>query len=376
MNAHPHFHPATIAPTLLRGAVARLRGGVARRLLGAVALLVVLGGIAGVALLAQGSGPSQTAFAHAPSGQYAVVARSLGAATAVEVVGATADDAAMEIALVPHLAGFNVRGTVSPDGRAVALIVPNSGIPTQPLASLITLDLETGRLRVLAEELDPLQDALWTPDSQALVVTNAVQGAVAVARVGLDGGVTALETHAGAVAVAPVGFDTDGSLVAVRLDGEGSTLTRDGQRVRRLSPYFTRDWTRSPDGMQLAFVEVNLADGLRYLPQVAWIGEGSSGSVSAAAAGAWGQALGTAWTPSGRARFGREPYTPPGSVSAQSASGFDVPLSYSRDGSALAVRRWSGASFEAPGTSQLEIVRGTERQTLTGYTRFFGWSAR
>lgn len=378
----PHFfgRPSPLL-ALPRTAGERLRGRVAGkqgRPLAVLALAVALAGVAAVALLAQSGGPPQTAFARAPSGQYAVVARDTGGATLVSVVGVDPEDAPMPIAVVPHLHGFSPRGAVSPSGRQVALITPDGAIAGRAVASLITLDLETGELRRLAEGLAPLQDALWTADSRAVVVTRNVHTgagalAVAVAQVDLEGGETVLETHTGSVMVAPVGFDAKGRLLAVRLDARGSTLTRDGIAVRWLSAHVTRDWSLSPDGTQLAFVEANTWQGLRYLPRVVAIEGG--GSVSAASAST-PQALGAAWAPSGGAEFGREPYTPPGSVSAQGMSGFDVPLGYSRDGSSLAVRHWSGASFAEPGTPQLEIVSRLERRPLAGFTRFFGWSAR
>ena len=336
---------------------------------------MVLGGVTAVALLEQNGGPPQTAFARAPGGQYAVVARNTGAATMVTVVGTAPNETAMEIAAVPHLFGFSLRGTVSPSGRHVALIAPDGGLPTRPLASLLSLNLETGELLRLAEGLDPLQDALWARDSESVLVTrNAEDGGVSVTRVELDGKETVLETHPRAVAIAPLGFDGEGRLLAVRIDGRGSTLTRDGSPIRWLSAHITRDWSLSPDGTQVAFVEANLARGLRYLPRVVSV-EGDGG-VSAATT-TTRQALGSAWAPEGDTpRFGREPNARPGSVSAQGPGGFDVPLGYSGDGRSLAVRHWSGPSFLTPGTPRLEIVSGSGRQSLTGYTRFFGWSAR
>ena len=350
-----------------------------RRALALLALTVALAGVAAVALLAQTGGPPQTAFARAPSGQYAVVAKNTGPATVITVVGASQTDAPMEIATVPHLHGFSLRGTVSPSGRQVALIAPDHSINGRAAASLVTLDLETGALRRLAEGLEPLQDALWTPDSAAVLTTRNTLLAsgglgMSVVRVDLDGTETVLETHAGAVMVAPLGFDAEGRLLAVRLDARGSTLTREGIAIRWLSSHFTRDWALSPDGAQVAFVEVNRWQGVRYLPRVVSID--GSGSVSAASTSIQ-QALGAAWAPSGeRPRFGSEPYAPPGSVSAQGMSGFDVPLGYSHDGGSLVVRHWSGGSFTEPGTPRLEIVSGLGRQSLEGFTRFFGWSAR
>ena len=104
----------------------------------------------------------------------------------------------------------------------------------------------------------------------------------------------------------------------------------------------------SPDRTQLAFVEANLSQGLRYLPRVVTI---AGGGVSAAAVLPARQALGATWPPAGAVpQFGLEPSGTRGGVSAQSGSGFDVPLGYSRDGSALAVRHWSGASFAEAGS--------------------------
>ncbi len=384
MNAPSSFRRVTPLLARSRAAAGRLRARAAhdrRRPFAVLVLAVVLLGVATVALLAQSGGPPRTAFAGAASGQYAVVAKNTGAATVVTVVGATANAAPIEIATVPHLHGYSLRGAVSPTGRHVALLSPDTAIAGRPFAALIVLDLETGLSRRLAEGLNPLQDVLWTPDATALVVTRNVrtvegQPGVAVARVGFDGTETVLETHMGAGVVAPVGFDAQGRLLTVRIDARGSTLTRDGAEVLWLSTHVTRDWALSPDGAQLAFVEVNLWEGLRYLPHVVSI-DGGGGAVAAASTST-GQALGAAWSPSGDTpSFGNEPSAPPpGSVSAQGPAGFDVPLAYSRDGAALAVSHWSGYSFDEPGTPRLEIVSGSARQSLDGFSRFFGWSAR
>ncbi len=348
-----------------------------------LALAALLAGAAAISLLTQSGGPPETAFARAPSGHYAVLARNTGDATVVTVVGTGQRAAPMEIATVAHLRGTHLRGTVSPDGRHVALIAPDRLIAGQPIASLIALDLETGLLRRVGEGLQPLQDALWTPDSQAIIVTNAVRAdtglAVAVVRVEMDGAATTLETHHGAVTVAPLGFDGEGRLLAVRIDAKGSTLTRGGVAIRWLSEHITRDWALSPDGSRLAFVEANTGQELRYLPRVVATASAGDGVVSAASAATMTrQALGAVWAPAGaQPLFGDEPPpSPPGDVRAQTGSGFDVPLGYSRDGGALVVRHWSGGSFAEPGTPRLEIVNGRDRQALRDFSRFFGWSVR
>ena len=376
MRAPFPFSRSLLLPALTRARLGRLGG---RRVLAWIVVAALFAIAATLALLEQAGGPPQTAFAHAPSGQYAVVARNAGAATVVTVVsaGVTADP--MEIATVPHLQGFHLRGTVSPSGRQVALLAPDHGLAAHPLASLLALDLETGLVTRLAEGLDPLQEALWTPDSTAIVVTRGGRTAtgelrVAVVRIGLDGRETVIEQHAGALMVAPLGFDAEGRLLAVRIDADGSTLTSAGEPLRWLSAHITRDWALSPDGTRIAFIEASTWGGLRYVPRVVAI-EGTGGV--AAASTSTTQALGVAWSPAGDGpSFGREPSIPPGSVSAQAPAGFDVPLDYSRDGSALAVNHWSGASFAEPGIPSLQIVTAERRQSLDGFTRFFGWSAR
>ncbi len=350
-----------------------------RRALATLTLALTLASASIAVLLERGGDPAATAFARAPDGHYVVVARSAGAADVIMVVGATPGGVAIEVATVPHLYGFGLRGAVGPNGRHLALIAVDGGVPAKPVAALLALHLETGQLHRLAEGVDPLQDALWTPDASAVIVTRSEPNAgararVSVVRVDLSGVETVIEVHRGVLAVAPVGFDATGELLAVVLDERGSTLTRGGAAVLRLSAHLTRDWALSPDRAQLAFVEANLARGLRYLPRVVAI---EGGGVSAAAVMPAGQALGAAWPPAGAApRFGTEPGGPRGGVSAQSATGFDVPLGYSRDGGALAVRRWSGASFAEPGAARLQIVSAAGRQPLTGFTRFFGWAAR
>ncbi len=354
-----------------------------RRLLAAGGLAVALAGVGAFALLGRGGGESPAAFASAPTGSYAVVARSYGDSDVITVVGAPPSEIAIEVATVPHLPGFGIRGAVSPNGRFLALIVPDGGTPSRPVAGLIMVDLVSGGETRLGEGVDLLQDPLWTPASDAIVVTRSESSSgkgsdVSIVRAALAGGEQEIERHENVLAVAPVGFDGSGALLTVVLDERGSTLTAAGNEQGNLSRHITRDWALSPDGAQLAFVEANLDQGLRYLPRVVAIGRGGVAAMAAAPLYDSGQALGIAWDPARlTARFGAEPGAGSGGVAAQgTASGFDVPLGYSGDGAFLAVRHWSGSGFDAPGRAQLEIVDDHGRQALPGFTRFFGWAAR
>jgi hypothetical protein len=353
-------------------------------LAGAVAVVPIAIGI--VAALSGGSGgtPARTAFATAPSGHYAVVARNEPEADVIWVAPADDPSSAIEVARVPHLPGYASTGAVSPDGARLALVTVESGSPAHPVAALNVVELETGALTRLAADVDELQVPVWSPAGDALVVTRTEDGeagaaTVATIRIAADGAESELSRRERVLGSYPVAFDPAGMLVEVVIDGRGSTLVRGGREVLALSTHVTRDWQLSPDGAALAFIEANLDGGLQYLARTATI-EGA-GLASAQAAPEEGQALGVSWRPGDSApTFGREPGTAAGTALAQVAAdapGFDVPLAYAPDGQTLAVQHWSGSSFAEPGRVNLEVVGMDGRRTgLAGFGRFYGWAAR
>lgn len=327
----------------------------------------------------------RTAFASAPSGNYAVVSRTEGQVDIIAVAWAENPSAVTEIARVPHVEGMSATGSVSPDGTKVALVAVDAGTATRPVASLITVDLVTGELFRAALDIEPNQVPVWAPDSQTVVVTRGVPsstsaGAVQAIRVALRGTEDVLWTRDAVLGVFPFAFESSGALLAVVIDGRGSTVTRDGEDILSLGAAITRDWQLSPDGTQLAYVEANVENGLRYLARSVSLSGGAS--VQAQALSADITALGVAWEPrSGRPTFGVEPGQGTAGVAAQAlkaeaGTGFDVPLAYAPDGSSLAVTRWSGESFLQAGTPRLEILDGIGRAAIDDYTRFLGWARR
>lgn len=358
------------------------------RLIIAVTLLAALIAIAPIVAAAFGvSGQqvaSRTAFASAPSGNYAVVSRTDGSYDIVSVAWAENPGAITEVARVPHIDGMAGTGSVSPDGTKVALVAVDAGTATRPVASLITVDLVSGELFRAALNIEPNQVPVWAPDGRSIVVTRAIAsgtslGTVQVLNVALRGTEDVLWTSDGVLGVFPVGYEATGSLIAVVIDGRGSTVTRDGKDALSLGTAITRDWQLSPDGTQLAYVEANTDNGLRYLART--VSLGGDTSVQAQSLAAEVTALGVAWEPrSGRPTFGVEPGQATGGVTTQAlksaAAGFDVPLGYAPDGSALAVMRWSGESFLAAGTPRLELVGASGRAAIDDYTRFLGWARR
>ncbi|MGI8927003.1 MAG: hypothetical protein ACR2HN_10205 [Tepidiformaceae bacterium] len=344
----------------------------------AVAFLAVIPIAAAVFGGAAGA-PARTAFASAPAGNYLVMARTEGTVDVVSVVPLADPAAPVEIARVNHLPGYSSSGAVSPDGRTVALVVAEAGTVARPGAALLTVDLETAAVNRLAIDVELLQVPLWAPDSASIVVTRrAAAGAhndVTFLRVALDGSTQSAGSAAGVLGAYAVGFDGAGRLITVVIDGRGSTALRAGVEAVSLSAQVTRDWQLSPDGSSIAFIEADLSGGLTYRARVASL-DGVSPGVAAQALNDGRQHLGVAWKrDTGEPTFGAEPAT--AGVTAQGAApGFDVPLAYAPDGSALALQHWGGPSFAAPGPAEFQVVTGQARTSISGFTRFLGWAAR
>lgn len=321
-----------------------------------------------------------TAFAAAPSGAYVVIAHSEDDYDIISVIGAEDASFAEEIARIAHLPGYASTGAVSPDGALLALAVVDQGTLARPRASLVVVDLETAEAVWLLSGIDAHQRPVWSIDGSSVVVVRSTSGpagtTVDVLQAPVDGGAPAtLLTASQVLGVYPVGFDPDGALVSVRIDGDGSTALRGEKPVARLSPFITRDWSLSADGQQIAFIVVDQSSGLRYTPSVASLSDVGL-AVAAQSMGHATEALGTAWAPgAGTATFGHEPAAGAG-VSAQSAGGFDVPLAYSPDGASLAVRHWTGSSFADPGRPSFQVVTTGGRVTLSEVSRFYGWAER
>ncbi|MEZ4492467.1 MAG: LpqB family beta-propeller domain-containing protein [Dehalococcoidia bacterium] len=337
---------------------------------GIIAVLPIVGALI-AAVIGSDSG-ARTAFASAPPGNYAVYSTAGDTTDQIRVASSTHPETTVFIAEVSHLPGFFARGAVSPDGRQLALVVADGGTQAAPEASLLVVDLETGKRTRAATGIDYLQTPLWEPDSDGVLVVDTVEEGISLLRSDAGGGTAAHIRTYDATGFYPVGFNGDGALVSILLDGRGSTAVVDGEEVALLSPSITRDWELSPDGTRIAFIETDMSSGVNYLPRIVSL---ASARVSAMAATADGQGLGVAWSPAtGEPSFGLEPGGS-GGVSAQS-TGFDVPLAYSGDGSALAVTHWTGASFASPGDARFELLTPSGRTELAGATRFFGWSAR
>ena len=360
-------------------------------------LFIALGVMAGVMAIAPivaavlGIGgatvSTRTAFASAPAGEYAVMGRSEGNQDVITVASAQTPGAVTEVVRIPHLEGFTSTGTVSPDGKQIALVTVDGGTRTLPVASLNVVNLETGKLVKAAENIVPSQSPVWSQGSDRVIATrmpsgNAATGTIETVSVGADGDdERVLSSLDGVLGVYPVAFDPAGKLVSVVINRQGSVLVRDGSNETVISPHVTRDWKLSPDGSELAFIEADTTGGVRYLARTLRV-DGAAGFETQAMTAAV-SALGTAWAPNGRVTFGTEPgQEAAGGAQALTAgrgvpeAGFDVPLGYSASGNALVVTHWSGSSFRESGQPALQLVTLDGRETYEIFTRFYGWSER
>ncbi len=355
--------------------------------LAVIAAVVAIAPIA-AAVLGYGSRAvtPRTAFATAPSGDYAVIGRTENGADVISVAWASNPGAVTELVRIPHLEGFASTGAVSPDGKSLALVTVDGGSPTHPKASLKVVGLESGLVTTAATDILPGQTPVWAPGGDSVVVvrgpeSGATGGSFRVLGVAPTGKKESVVSEfRAALGVYPVGFAGKG-LATVVIDQRGSTLWVGGAEWGALSGSITRDWRLSPDGAELAFIETSTESGVQYLARTVSLG---GNAVMAQALSAPVSALGAAWDPAnGRATFGFEPgasevagVSVESLTAASDAGGFDVPLGYSDDGSHLAVTRWSGSSFQDPGKPVLQLIGPEGRTNYDSFTRFYGWAAR
>ncbi len=81
------------------------------------------------------------------------------------------DDVAdrVEVAKIPHKAGWAITPALSPDGKKIAYtVMPEDGLFANADASAYILDLESGKPELVAERVDLLTTPRWSPDGGLL----------------------------------------------------------------------------------------------------------------------------------------------------------------------------------------------------------------
>lgn len=376
----------------------RLRSSVFRPL-GALALAALVVGALGLTLGLRGLAsdePDKSLRLHslAQKAGPLVVFSEFGVETDT-LWAADPDDPANRIQLgrVDHAPHYGISPRLSPDGARIAYTVlppdaPGRG-PDAP-AELWVLETAGGAPHKLAEGVDLLITPVWSPASDAVVVRRSqwqeeAPGSFQLSRIDLEG--AAVPVAAADADLFPIDFSPDGAwLYYAVLSPAGTDLARatalggGAETVAHLSDGFSRDWHLSPDGTRLAYLaETGGDDDIAFVTHVLDL---STGQVQTPLASAGLAQFGPIWERAGGLTIGRldgpggdsapvrltaeggvlAPAVPTVPGSSAAGAGFDVPLSWSPDGTHLAVRSFEGASLANPGPSRVVVVGADGRR--------------
>ncbi len=300
-----------------------------------------------------------------------------------------------------HAPGFGLVPSLSLDGgSAVYTVLPPGTLapsPDSPAQLWLVKLVEAAQPQLIGDNFDLLVAAVWSPDSESVVLRrSASKGTAAEFELLLVSLTNSTEdlVVSSPDAIFPVAFAPDGSrLYYVMLRPSGSFLfaadLTSGEQflLARLSDGLTRDWALSPSGAQLAFLTLS-SDG-EQITSRAYVFDLASGARQPA--GAFdADAFNPTWDPNGNLLLGQLAPTEAGSgivsflptgnqpafksLSAPKA-GFDVPLGQSPQGGWIALRSFEGRSAANPGRSVLAILdaSGTRQLIATGEVTFLGW---
>ena len=289
---------------------------------------------------------------------------------------------AREVARFPiSFNNLHVQGTAAPTADRLAIL--SAADAGSPYARMTLIPLPAGTLQDVKAEFDYLSRLAWSPDglrvagARSARTDESSRNHVDVIEVDARSVATTVVAQFDNVfAAAPVGYSLDGArLFVVVIDQSGSTLwvARDG-RLRKqamLSPGRTRDWSLSPDGSRLAYVDVLGAGQRTYAGRTLMVATGAITDSSAS-----GNQLGPVWEPGSQIPvFGG----PGGSVeftSGASDSAYIVPASWSPDGSTLVATIYSASSDRTGSPKEsVELVSPQHRVPLAedDSARFLGW---
>jgi Tol biopolymer transport system component len=302
-----------------------------------------------------------------------------------------------EIATIDHARGYGIFPTLSPDGDAIAYtgLPPDTERPAPDTPAHTAIVDDDGRVTLLADDVDLLVPPVWAPDGESIVVrknTPADDGAGSFELIALsrDGSRETITSWSSA-AVFPIAFSPDGSaLYFATLNASGTDLYRvapdgtDETLIAHLSDEIARDWKLSPDGATLAYSVAESGDKPGMLAMTLDLATGAEQRVTSDSDRA---EFNPAWNVDGDLTISSvKPDGGGDAISVDAGGGatalsdnsdaIDLPLAWSPDGSALAVRSVDGASPEEAGRSYVEIVKpdgSRERASDAADVLVVGW---
>jgi len=281
--------------------------------------------------------------------------------------------------------GLRAHGEASPAGDMVAIV--HATPDRAEVGSLSFVALPSGARVVADRYVDLLSPLAWSSDSERVAAVQRVarDGVVETQVLQFDartGATIDVASFQDAHQVVPVGYSPGGGrLFIVVVDKSGSTLwvRHDGQleRLHQFSAGPTRDWSLSPDGARLAFVDRLGVGDRTYAGKTLLI---ATGAITEAAPG--GDQLGPVWRPGkAAADFGG----PDGSLRLD-APGTDetayvLPMRWAPDGSMLVATIYSaGRDGSGVPTESIEILPDLSRSSQSreplapqADARFVGW---
>ncbi len=277
---------------------------------------------------------------------------------------------------------FRAHGMASPTGDTVAVISVIDPLAGKGQLTFVHL-ADEARMETVTE-IDAQGPLAWSAHGTHLATTHtaaATDGSrvdVTIVQVDASTGETAALAEFDSVFQAvPVGYSIDGArLFVVVIDQSGSTLfavRQDGEaeRVASLATGRTRDWSLSPDGSRLAYVEFTTSGRRGYAGRTLVVATGSIIPSEGT-----GNEYGATWRPgSPIPDFGG----PGGTIRLSDpslANQYVFPSSWAPDGSTMVATIYSAASDRGVTPSEsLELVTTTSRERLADQAgaRFFGW---
>jgi len=297
---------------------------------------------------------------------------------------------------VQHAPEFGVVPSVAPDGRSFVYtaLAPNTPAPSPnaPAGLWHTPVSANATPRLIASNVDLLVEAVWSADSKNLVYRRSTPTGYALAILPIAGGEERVLATSDTSALFPVGFaKTSAAMFYVAIDeSSGSRLfeadltTGVSKFVAALSLGLTRDWSLSPDGTKVAYLEIGIGpDDVSSRAMVFDFGSAKAEAVTNRTTAAFSPV----WSAGGDLVIGSldEATRTAGLLTVDTttrtviegpARGFDVPLAVGPGESSYIVRAFENASSYSPGRSSLALVgaNGVRQTIAAGEVTFVGWT--
>ena len=316
-----------------------------------------------------------------------------------------------QLHVVKHAPGWDIVGSLSPDGNHLAYLVLQQGTHNpRSEASLIILEglnLADGpRSRHLFDGADLYGKLSWSADGKSLFVRSTDIDTHGRSNFKLfeinitDGSNRILIQRNDILGLYPVGRTIEGITYAVIITPKGSELlsihtstnTTEVETVL-LSPVITRSWSLSADGKKLAFTAQYGITLQVLIADLETNNNYPNGNITLSRtfseANQLNETASPVWHPNGSLSVGVLKTIPINSTTAtvqkqgnattielDSNSGFHLPITWSPNGENLAARAFTGTGPRSPGEETIVVIDNSGKsQTIPGeFIQIIGWS--